>query len=815
MAKNTFDKGVGNIARAHATGERPTPSEVQQTTGFFIGTVMDDADDLKNGRIWVYIPGESAINPEYRVPRGGSAPDRITGRTNPAEFSKVRLGWVLCSPLMPYFGSDANRVTFGARNAYSDGDINSYGFWTQPRIGDEVGVLRSHNDPNKAYWFGGVVKPTANFSVPGVSGVDILRVDDSKLPQIPESILPGGLNLSTDVLIPILERVVYNDQDKNTGDVLRNAYPATSYFFNLLRAGLLCDAFRGTGSSSARRESPSYVTGLKSPGWNFDSEKTNVNSTTGLKFDGGQVGEPFTPTALNNYVNVNTTGHQIVMDDHPDHQGIRIRTSAGSQIYFNDGGVTNSPTEAFIFVNTPSGSVWIELQDRGNINVYSQGSASVHAGGDINLTADRDINIEAGGSLKMKAAGSHYLEVQGASNYTIGGPILISSSGFHANAFPGGFNVGGQDVNITAISGIKASSAAGNIDLSAGLSTNIQGTLDVNILASKAINETAGLQVAVTTLQYFESAIGGIFMNSGAGAPASPAAAASPPSAPTTAPTNQVPAAPSLSEIFNCIEPAAVEEKIGSIVPQHQPWPGRVTARAGGDTTEDEGFLARAGATFSSATKPLDVYGKIKGQADALYHQAKDYTTSSVAELPSFDSLSLPDGKLFDASNLSLSDAGKAFIKAKEGLVTDRAYLDAGKAWAIGYGHNIGIGDVINGKTVDQKFIDELSRTNGAALSITEEEADRLFDTDVARFETGVREGVTDPISQGQFDAMTSFAYNVGVSKFKQSTMLKKFNSGNLDEVPNEWMKWVKSEGRRNPGLVSRRREELEQFFSV
>jgi hypothetical protein len=67
-------------------------------------------------------------------------------------------------------------------------------------------------------------------------------------------------------------------------------------------------------------------------------------------------------------------------------------------------------------------------------------------------------------------------------------------------------------------------------------------------------------------------------------------------------------------------------------------------------------------------------------------------------------------------------------------------------------------------------------------------------------------------LSQTQFDALTSFAYNVGSGSFARSTLLHKLNTGDYGSVPSELMRWVKVGGGTLPGLVTRRRAEGDLF---
>lgn len=122
------------------------------------------------------------------------------------------------------------------------------------------------------------------------------------------------------------------------------------------------------------------------------------------------------------------------------------------------------------------------------------------------------------------------------------------------------------------------------------------------------------------------------------------------------------------------------------------------------------------------------------------------------------------------------------------------AYPDGG-GYSIGYGHH------------GAKAGDVISRA----------EADRLFDADVERFERAVSLGASSP-SQQQFDALVSFAYNVGAgsqsqgSGFLGSTLLKKHNAGDYAGAAAEFQRWNKSGGAVHQGLIARRAREASVY---
>jgi len=97
---------------------------------------------------------------------------------------------------------------------------------------------------------------------------------------------------------------------------------------------------------------------------------------------------------------------------------------------------------------------------------------------------------------------------------------------------------------------------------------------------------------------------------------------------------------------------------------------------------------------------------------------------------------------------------------------------------------------------------------------ISEPQAAAVLAKDLQLFAAGVLQLVHAPLSQGQFDALVSFAYNVGLGNFKRSTLLRKLNSGDFVGAAAEFGVWTKAAGKPLPGLVARRREERLLFES-
>lgn len=92
---------------------------------------------------------------------------------------------------------------------------------------------------------------------------------------------------------------------------------------------------------------------------------------------------------------------------------------------------------------------------------------------------------------------------------------------------------------------------------------------------------------------------------------------------------------------------------------------------------------------------------------------------------------------------------------------------------------------------------------------VTREEAEDLLKRDMGKAETAVGRLVRVALTQGQFDALCDFTFNVGAGALQRSTLRSKLNRGEYEEVPGELVKWVRGGGRVLRGLVRRRVAEV------
>ena len=141
---------------------------------------------------------------------------------------------------------------------------------------------------------------------------------------------------------------------------------------------------------------------------------------------------------------------------------------------------------------------------------------------------------------------------------------------------------------------------------------------------------------------------------------------------------------------------------------------------------------------------------------------------------------------------------GIELIKFYEGRSL-RAYLCPAGVWTIGYGATYGP----DGRRVtrDTAPIDEAGAT-------------QLLERDLTRFARAVDRLVVVPISGEGRGALTSFAFNLGAGALSSSTLLRRVNALEWDDVPRQLGRWTLAGGRRLAGLIRRRAAEADLFVS-
>ncbi len=155
-------------------------------------------------------------------------------------------------------------------------------------------------------------------------------------------------------------------------------------------------------------------------------------------------------------------------------------------------------------------------------------------------------------------------------------------------------------------------------------------------------------------------------------------------------------------------------------------------------------------------------------------------------------------------------------IKSYEGIpdgdpatVNIDPYLDPVNIWTIGWGHAIRYGG---------RFLKgEADRAQMHALypeGITLAQAEALLHADLIDTGRDVSTMLAVEVSDNEFGALTSFAFNLGTGNLRSSTLLKKLNAGDRAGAADQFTRWVYADGRMLPGLVKRRAAERALFLA-
>lgn len=139
------------------------------------------------------------------------------------------------------------------------------------------------------------------------------------------------------------------------------------------------------------------------------------------------------------------------------------------------------------------------------------------------------------------------------------------------------------------------------------------------------------------------------------------------------------------------------------------------------------------------------------------------------------------------------SKQGLALTERFEGCKLE-AYQDSKGVWTLGYGHTHGVHE---------------------GMGCNQAQAEAWLADDTAWAERVVNALVLRPLTQGEFDALVDFAFNVGSGNLQRSTLLRVLNAGHLDEAAAEFEAWDKSGGKVVAGLERRREAEEKEFESI
>lgn len=436
----------------------------------YIATVKATADNERMGRIRVFV---NAFDGDQNDPKT----------------------WITVRYLTPFYGVTPSELAVPGTDDWSKTQ-KSYGMWMPPPdIGTRCAVMFEEGDLSRGYVIGYPLDLYMNNMIPGNPSSRLKSIDENSDDYDPELLEQKIANT------PVTE---YNkSNDVSTPDTTRK--PVHPFVDKLIAQGLANDNVRGNTSSSARRESPSQVFGISTPGpidfaGQISKDPKVGNFHGAIQDKDGKVIKR---------ANSRQGGHTFVMDDGTPQENvnneilgnkanelIRLRTRTGHQLVMHD-------TEGLIYIGSASGKTWLEFSKDGKIDVFAEDSVSVHTKNDFNFRADRDVNIEAGRNINMKAVGSMPTESNSfhdkqLDNVSTGAIRMESKAETHIKVGGEGKIEVNNDFKMESLQGhvdIRASQVAETVDdvVRPRKDVRIHATGDIDVLAGNSSNKDDSL----------------------------------------------------------------------------------------------------------------------------------------------------------------------------------------------------------------------------------------------------------------------------------------------------------------------------------
>ena len=441
-------------------------------------------------------------------------------------------------------------------------------------LASSVLVFFIEGDPSQGYWLGCVPDKFSNHMVPGIAASRSVAFAEGEQEKYDTGFVP---------VAEANRRANSLEENTEIDKIKRAVHPIADHF---LEEGLLEDDVRGVTYSTSRRNVPSSVYGISTPG---PLDRRNGAKKTFIGKSDSQSPVPVPVSRLG--------GSQFVMDDGDDRYQRRTTAGEGGYDYADtldgDAGEPTIPSDEYIrlrtrtghqlllhtsedliYIGNSRGTSWIEMTSDGKIDIFAEDSISIHTKQDFNFYADRDFNIEVGRNFNLKVAERHQTEVgtdkillvDGNNNIIVVGNRDTTIEGNETDSFVGDFNtvVGGSTLITTA--GDYDNNTAGAIKLMAGGDTDINVGGDMK-MTSGGDASLGGANITMTG--------GAINLNG----PAAPTAAEATPATPATPPEalpvfeNVVVDPAQANWIGDRYDPGSPLESIMKRIPMHEPWP--------------------------------------------------------------------------------------------------------------------------------------------------------------------------------------------------------------------------------------------------
>ena len=373
-------------------------------------------------------PYEAVVTSHLDGKYSGTLEVELLKSLNPSNDSKSESQRIQVKYLSPFYGvTSPDGVTKNADYASSQ---QSYGMWfIPPDVGNTVLVIFVEGNVNKGYWIGCVQAENQNFMIPDGRAATTYTDTSTNPTQIGKKLPVGEYN--KELLLNV----------KNLSDSTKNLKPINQQFVNILNnQGLLEDEIRGLTTSSARREAPSMVFGVSTPGpvdkrgsarGKGGRYYSRLGGSSIVMDDGDDKFLRKTSAATGPSEYVSRSLFELEGDETiPHNELVRIRTRTGHQILLHN-------SEDLIYIGNARGTTWIEMTANGKLDIFAQDSVSIHTQTDFNFKADRDVNIEAGRNVNIKSRSNFNIESMANYNLKVGANqniVVGSVTNLHSGA---------------------------------------------------------------------------------------------------------------------------------------------------------------------------------------------------------------------------------------------------------------------------------------------------------------------------------------------------------------------------------------------
>lgn len=346
--------------------------------------------------------------------------------------------------LSPFYG--VTGVQFEGNDSTKFDDVQkSYGMWMiPPDIGTKILVIFIDGNTSRGYWIGCVIDDAQNHMIPGIAASKNTALTAEQQKRYKTGFLP-------------VAEAHKKSQTGNQGPAInKRLKPVHPFAERLLEQGLLLDDVRGTTTSSARREIPSYVFGISTPGpLDKNGPKKQLNEESTSVAPVSRLG-----------------GTQFVMDDGDidgQNELVRLRTRTGHQILMHN-------TKDLIYIGNAKGTSWVELTSNGKIDIYATDCISIHSEQDINFRAERNINFEAAGTVNVSATQNVNIESGENINLLSKNDFVIeSANNFSLYSY--------ANMNIRGDNSLKISSL-GDFDVYSGAMLKVTSNGNLNLFSN-------------------------------------------------------------------------------------------------------------------------------------------------------------------------------------------------------------------------------------------------------------------------------------------------------------------------------------------